>query len=412
MSLPTRFARVATCLTWPLLFLAACGKPPGGPPPATGTRQVGVVDVRLQDVVIRTELPGRTSPFVVAEVRPQVGGLIKSRPFREGSDVKAGELLYQIEPATFRASVASAEATLGKAEASVVATRLKSDRYRELEAIQAVSKQDADDASATLLQGQADVASAKASLDTQRIALAWTRVTAPISGRIGKSSVTPGALVTTGQTAALATIQQLDPMYVDITQASSNVLRLKRALADGALKSGGADSAKVRLLFEDGTPYASEGVLQFSEVTVDQSTNSVTLRAVFPNPRHELLPGLYVRAVLEEGVKAQAVLAPQAAVTRDEAGRPIAYVVGADSKIELRALVTDRAVGADWLVSSGLKPGDRLVVQGLQNARPGVAVQVSAAAPASAASPGSATAVPARSASAPVGQRAGVLAQN
>ena len=345
--------------------------PPSAPPP-----QVSVVELRTEDVLLTIELPGRTAPFMVAEVRPQVGGLIQARPFREGSNVRAGDLLYQIAPATFRANVAIAEAALGNAEASLVAARLRAERYRELSAMQAVSTQDADDAVAASLQGQAEVESARALLDNARIRLAWTRVTAPISGRIGTSAVTQGALVIADQPTALATIQRLDPIYVDLTQSSDDLMRLKRSLAAGTLTSSEVGSAKVSLLLKDGTRYPHEGTLQFSDVTVDQATSAVTLRALFPNPNNELLPGLYVRAVIEEGVKRDALLVPQPAVARNEAGKPVAYVVAAGNMLEQRALVTERAVGNQWLISSGLEPGDRLVVEGLQNARAGVAVSI------------------------------------
>ncbi len=358
-------------------LLTACGKPSmGGPPPSLEIPQVGVLTLQTQRVTTFTELPGRTAPVLVADVRPQVTGLVQSRNFKEGSEVRAGALLYQVDPATYQASLDSANAALAKAQASLQTSRLKADRYRELVAIKAVSQQDADDAIATLGTGEADVASAKASVETARINLDFTRITAPISGRIGKSSVTPGALVTANQSTALATVQKLDPIYVDVTQSSVAVLRLKRALADGKLSTVGATTAKVGLLLEDGTRYRLSGTLQFSDVTVDQSTGAITLRAEFPNPNGELMPGMYVRAVLEEGVNEQALLVPEPAVLRDAAGKPIAYVVGAGDKLEQRALTTERAIGDQWLVTSGLKAGDRLVVNGGQKARAGQTVQV------------------------------------
>ncbi|GKS86388.1 efflux RND transporter periplasmic adaptor subunit [Acidovorax sp. SUPP1855] len=356
-------------------LLAACGKPPGGPPPPQGTPIVGVMTVQPQAVALSTELPGRTVPYQVADVRPQVGGIVKARKFREGSDVKAGEALYQIDPATYQATYDSNVAALAKAQASLKTTRLKADRYKELVAIQAVSQQDYDDAAASLGQGEADVASARANVETSRINLAYARVDAPISGRIGKSSVTPGALVTASQATALATIQQLDPIYVDVTQPSAALLRLKQALARGDLQKAGANAAKVRLMLEDGSAYPLEGRLEFSDVTVDQSTGAITLRAVFPNPRADLLPGMYVRAVLQEGVKEQGLLVPQQAVTRDSTGKPMAYVVGADNKLQRRALETERTVGDQWLVRTGLQAGDRLVVDGQQRAAPGALVK-------------------------------------
>lgn len=365
-------ALAAACL------LTACGKPPGGAPPAAGTPVVGVLTVQPQRVALSTELPGRTVPFLIADVRPQVNGIVKTRNFREGSDVKAGAALYQIDPATYKAAYDSNVAALAKAQASLKTTRLKADRYKELVAIQAVSQQDYDDAAASLGQGEADVASAKANVETSRINLAYARVDAPISGRIGKSSVTPGALVTASQTTALATIQQLDPIYVDVTQPSASLLRLKQAMARGDLQQAGTNAAKVKLLLEDGSTYPLEGKLEFSDVTVDQSTGAITLRAVFPNPKADLLPGMYVRAVLQEGVKEQGLLVPQQAVSRDNAGKPTAYVVGNDNKLQRRTLETDRAVGDQWLVRSGLQAGDQLVVDGQQSARPGAEVKVTA----------------------------------
>jgi membrane fusion protein (multidrug efflux system) len=357
--------------------LSACSKPAGmGPPPARGTPQVGVMTVQPQNVTINTELPGRTAPVLIAEVRPQVTGLVLSRNFVEGSEVKAGEVLYEIDPATYRATADSAGAALAKAEAGLQSTRLKAERYKELVDIKAVSQQDNDDAAASLQQAEADVATARASLETARINLAYTRITSPISGRIGKSSVTAGALITANQTTALATVQKLDPIYVDVTQSSAAVLRLRRALAQDDLSAAAGNAVRIGLLLEDGSRYPLEGKLRFSDVTVDPNTGAITLRAEFPNPKRELLPGMYVRAVLEEGSKDDALLVPQQAVSRDESGKALAYVVTADSKLEQRALHTERAIADRWLVSSGLKAGDRLVVEGLQNAHPGAPVQV------------------------------------
>ncbi|MBO9874786.1 efflux RND transporter periplasmic adaptor subunit [Xanthomonas sp. D-93] len=336
---------------------------------------MGVLTVAARPVALTTALPGRTVPYLIADVRPQVNGIIQSRAFREGSDVQAGQALYQIDPATYRASYDSSVAALGKAQATLRTARLKAERYHELIKVSAISKQDDDDADAALGQAEADVAAAKANVETARINLAYARVAAPISGRIGKSSVTPGALVTASQATALATIQQLDPIYVDVTQPSASLLRLKQALAAGELEQADAKAAKVSLLLEDGSPYPLQGRLEFSDVTVDQNTGSITLRAVFPNPNAELLPGMYVRAVLQEGTKDQAILVPQQAVSRNGAGKPTAYVVGPDHKLQLRVLETDRAVGDQWLVRSGLRPGEHLVVEGLPRARPGVTVK-------------------------------------
>ena len=382
-------------------LLSACGKPPGGPPPAEGTPVMGVLAVQSQTVALNADLPGRTVPYLIADVRPQVNGIIKTRAFREGSDVKAGQTLYEINPATYKAAYDSSVAALAKAEATLQSTRLKAERYKELVGINAVSKQDYDDAAAALGQAQADVAAAKANVDSSRINLAYARVEAPISGRIGKSTVTPGALVTASQATALTTIQQLDPIYVDLTQSNASLLQLRQALARGDFKKAGANAAKVRLLLEDGSAYPLEGRLEFSDVTVDQSTGSITLRAVFPNPKAELLPGMYVRAVLQEGVKEDGLLVPQQAVTRDGAGKPVAYVVGKDGKLERRALETDRAIGDQWLVRRGLSEGDQLVVDGLQRAAPGIEVKTQPWTPkpkaAAAADPGQGAAATTRS---------------
>ncbi len=357
------------------LMLSACGKkqaamPPSGPP------EVGVVTVQPQRVALTTELAGRTSPYLIAEVRPQVGGIIKKRLFTEGSDVHAGQVLYQIDPASYEATLASAKASLARAEATLGTLRLKADRYRDLVKIKAVSQQDNDDAQASLKQAEADVAAAKAAVETARINLAYTRITAPISGRIGRSTVTEGALVTANQTTALATIQQLSTIYVDVTQSSAELLRLKQSLASGIMKRDSAGQTKVKLLLEDGSPYPLTGTLKFSEVTVDQSTGSITLRAIFPNPKQILLPGMFVRAVVEEGVNEQALLVPQRGVTRNPQGDAVVMLVGAEGKVEPRVIQVARTVGENWLATGGLKPGDQVILEGLQRARPGTPVKV------------------------------------
>jgi membrane fusion protein (multidrug efflux system) len=356
------------------VILGGCGKKQAAPPQG-GPPEVGVVTVQPQRVALTTELSGRTSPYLMAEVRPQVSGIIQKRVFSEGSDVKAGQVLYQIDPATYQAAYSSAKAALARAEANVTAVRLKAERYRDLVKIKAVSQQDYDDAEASLKQAEADVASANAAVETARINLAYTRVTAPISGRIGRSSVTDGALVTANQPAALATIQQLSTMYVDVTQSSADLLKLKHNLASGLLKDSGTAQAKVKLMLEDGSPYSLSGTLKFSEVTVDQSTGSITLRAVFPNPQQTLLPGMFVRAILEEGVSEQAILVPQRGVTRDPKGDAMVMVVGAEEKVEPRLIKVVRTVGDNWLVSEGLKSGDRVILEGIQKARPGTPVK-------------------------------------
>jgi membrane fusion protein (multidrug efflux system) len=369
------------------LSLAGCSKPkPAAPPPATP--EVGIIVVKPEKAALTTELSGRTVPHLTAEVRPQVSGIIKKRLFTEGSDVKAGQVLYQIDPATYQAAFASARASEARVEASLVSVRLTEGRYRDLVKIRAVSQQDYDNASASLKQVEADLAFAKAAVETARINLAYTKVTAPISGRIGRSTVTEGALVTANQPAALATIQQLDSMYVDVTQSTAELLKLKQNLANGIMKK--SVSAQVKLLLEDGSKYPLPGTLKFSEVTVDQSTGSVTLRAVFLNPKQILLPGMFVRAILEEGVDENAILIPQRGVTRNPKGDALVMVVGAEEKVEPRLIKVVRTVGDSWLVSDGLKTGDRVILEGLQKARPGTQVKAVPFGSAPAAAPGGA----------------------
>ena len=361
-------------------------EPAQGPAPA---QEVGVVTIEPRPVSITVEMPGRTTPFLISDVRPQVNGIILKRLFEEGADIKAGQVLYQIDPATYQAAFDNAKAALAKDEANLVPAKLRAQRYGALIQSGSISKQDNDDAVAAARQAEASVNADKAALETARINLDYTKVTSPISGRIGRSAVTPGALVTASQGQALATVQQLDPIYVDVTRSSAELLRLKRDLASGLLKT--PDQApKVHLLLEDGTPYPQEGVLKLSEVTVEQSTGVITLRAVFPNPKNDLLPGMYVRAVLEEGVDDKAILVPQQAVIRDARGQASAMVVGEDDKVESRELKLDRAVSQDWLVKEGLKPGDRVIVDGLQKIRPGAPVKVasSPAVPATASAAG------------------------
>jgi membrane fusion protein (multidrug efflux system) len=349
-----------------------CGEPAAPPPP--GPPQVGVVTLAPERVVLTTELPGRTTPYLVAEIRPQVHGILQQRHFEEGADVRAGELLYQIDPAPYQAAVAQAEAALAMAEANVPAARSRAERLRGLVASRAVGAQDAEDAEAALRQAEASVAAARATLDSARIQLSYTPIRAPISGRSGRSSVTAGALVTAYQPVPLVTIQQLDPIYVDVAQSSAEVLRLRRVLSSGELTRDDRSAKRVQLLLEDGTAYAHEGTLQFQDVTVAPTTGSVTLRMVFPNPDHVLLPGMFVRAVVEEGVDEAAILAPQQGVTRDPRGNAYALVAGADGKVESRELQLGRAIGSRWLVESGLAAGDRVIVDGLQFLRPGMDV--------------------------------------
>jgi membrane fusion protein (multidrug efflux system) len=370
----TRLMAVAGLLAVGIM-MAGCGKKNAAAPPASGPPEVGVIVAKPERVALTTELPGRTSPLLIAEVRPQVSGIIQKRLFVEGSDVKAGQVLYQIDPATYQAAFASAKAALARAEANLIPARLKEERFRDLVKIKAVSQQDYDDANAALKQAEADVASAKAAVETARINLAYTKVAAPISGRIGRSAITDGALVTANQATALATIQQLSPIYVDVAQSSAELLKLKQNLASGIMKDNAAAQAKVKLLLEDGSPYPLPGTLKFSEVTVDQSTGSITLRAVFPNPKQTLLPGMFVRAIVEEGVSDQAMLVPQRGVTRNPQGEAMVLVVGAEEKVEPRIIKVVRTVGENWLVSDGLKAGDRVILEGIQKARPGTQVK-------------------------------------
>jgi len=339
-------------------LLVGCTRKP--PPPAPHPPKVSVVTVRAQAVPITTELPGRVAGYRTADVRPQVNGIILKRLFVEGGDVKAGQQLYQIDPAPYQASYDSAVA----ADASA---RALAERYKPLAEANAVSKQDYDNALASHLQAQAAV-------ETAHINLVYTRVLSPITGRIGRSLITEGALVTANQATALATVQQIDPVYVDVTQPTTTLLRFEREAAAGMLKQNEAGQAQVRLRLEDGSEYAPPGTLEFSEVTVDTGTGSVTLRALFPNPERLLLPGMFVREEVQEGLSQGALLAPQQGVSHDQKGEPTALVVGADNTVELRVIKTDRAIGDQWLVTAGLKPGDRVIVEGIQFAKPGIKV--------------------------------------
>ncbi len=337
--------------------------------------------IHARPISITTELSGRVTAYRVADVRPQVGGVILKRLFIEGDNVKEGQVLYQIDPAPSEASLASAQASVAKAEAGVTSDQLTYDRYRPLAQAQAISKQDLDSALATLRQAQADVASGRASVKTAAITLAYTKVTSPISGRSGRSSVTEGALVTANQTTSLVTVTQLNPIYVDVTQPSATLLRFKRELASGQIKAAGDNAAPVKLVLEDDSAYDQPGKLQFSEVSVDQGTGSVTLRAIFPNDKGLLLPGMFVRETLEEGIRQNGLLVPQRGVTHDAKGQATALVVAADGKVAQRNVVIDRAIGDDWLVSQGLADGDRVILDGLQKVHPGVEVSVTEASP-------------------------------
>lgn len=356
------------------LLLTACGGEQGAAAPAAPPPEVAVETVKAAPARLSATLPGRMAAFRVAQVRPQVSGIIRERLFEEGDLVKAGQPLYKIESAPYEAAVASAEAALARAEALAAATAKKEERYARLVETSAISRQNYDDAVAGAEQARADVAAARAARDRARIDLDRTTITAPIEGRIGRTFVTDGALVTAGQTQELAVIHALDPIYVDLVQSSVEILRWKRGLARGELETAGDDRLDVTLTLEDGGLYEQKGTLELTEVSVDPATGSVMLRAVFPNPDHLLLPGMFVRAEIVEGVRKDAILVPQLAVTRNAKGEGIAYVVDAANKVVERVVRTERAVGNRWIVSSGLAPEDRLVVGGFQRFRPGDAV--------------------------------------
>ncbi|WP_374943375.1 efflux RND transporter periplasmic adaptor subunit [Sphingomonas sp.] len=370
----SKVAHVAAFLAVAAFPLAACGKQdqPAAPPPP----RVRFVTVAEQAVALTNELPGRTAAYETSEVRPQVNGLIQARLFEEGNQVRAGQPLYRIDPQPYQAQVASARAALTRAQAGIASSRALARRYGELVKINAIARQDFENSQTTAAQAQADVAAQQAALRTAQIDLSRTTVTAPISGRIGTSVYTSGALVTAAQTNPLTTIQRLDPIYVDLTQSSADLLRLRQQMLSGTVSRGGGD-ARVRLKLGDGTTYPIEGTLKFAAVTVDPTTGTQTIRAVFRNPQGLLLPGMYVRAELVEGTQRSAIVVPERAVTRDERGRATVLVVGQGSKAESRVLTTSRTIGADWLVTAGLKPGDKVIVEGAQMLRPGTVVTAS-----------------------------------
>ena len=353
------------------LLAAGCVRHAAPPPPKPA---VTVVDLHARPVSLTTELPGRVSAYRIAEVRPQVNGVILKRLFKEGDLVAAGQQLYQIDPAPYQAALESARATLAHARASVTAASLVAQRYQALSDVHAVSRQDYDNAVATLEQDEADVASGAAAVRAAEINLAYTKVYSPISGRTGRSSVTEGALVTANQATSLLTVTQLDPVYVDLTQPSATLVRLKRELAAGQIRRADGNQAPAQLLLEDGSRYDRSGTLEFSEVTVDPGTGSVTLRALFANPQGLLLPGMFVRATIEEGVREGAILAPQQGITHAPDGTATALVVGADGKVEKRSVELDRAIGDEWVVTKGLAASDRLIVAGQQRVKPGMDV--------------------------------------
>jgi membrane fusion protein (multidrug efflux system) len=369
-----------------LLFILACGlagagcdRQNGPPPSSQATPRVSFITVTTGRVEFKDEMLGSTSPYLISEIRPQVNGLIQKRLFMEGTDVKAGQELYQIDPAPFQAAVDSAIAALGRSEALLPAVQLKADRLKNALAEKAVSQQDYDDASAALKQCQADISFYKATVETAKINLGYARIVSPISGRIGPSAVTDGAIVTAYQPTPLASIQQLDPIYVDVPQPTTKLLELQRRLKEGGLKQEAGSSNQVLLILEDGTLYSQEGTFQFSDVSVDKTTASVIMRMVFPNPNHVLLPGMFVRAVVKEGVNDKAILIPQQAVSRDVKGNPLVLLVNKENKVESRPVEIERTIGDQWLISKGLQVGDRVITEGSQKVRPGMQVEAAAA---------------------------------
>jgi membrane fusion protein (multidrug efflux system) len=351
------------------LTLSACDSKDKGAAPAAGPVEVGVLEVTRTDVPLEAELPGRTSAYRKAEVRPQVTGIIQKRLFTEGAEIKAGTPLYQIDAASYEASLASAKAELARAEANLAAAVARESRYKNLIKMKAISQQDYDDAQATLGQAKAAIQLAKAGVTTAKINLDYTRVLAPIDGVIGKSNVTEGALVSAGQAGILAEIQQLDPIYVDVSQSAEQLLQLRRQMQEGEVAA--VESAKVKLLLGDNTTYQHQGTLQFAEVGVNESTGTVILRAQFPNPDRLLLPGMFVRTTLEEGVRTNAILVPQRGVTRDRSGSATAMIVNKENQVEMRSITVGRSIGDKWLVLAGLDVGDMVIVEGLQKVKPG-----------------------------------------
>ncbi|GLI53046.1 MULTISPECIES: efflux RND transporter periplasmic adaptor subunit [Thermodesulfovibrio] len=353
------------------LFLLGCEKKK----PMPQIPEVSVIKIDPEEILLTTELPGRTSPYKIAEIRPQVSGIILKRYFTEGSNVKAGEVLYQIDPAQYKAAYDNAKAALSRAEANLQSVKARYERYQELIKVNAISKQEFDDVKAQYEQTLSEIEALKAQVRNAQINLGYTKITAPISGRIGKSNVTEGALVTAYQAQELTRIQQLDPIYVDIPQSTKELRELEKRLEQGRLKYAGKEQNKVKLILEDGTAYPLEGTLQFKDVTVDPTTGSVTLRAIFPNPKGVLLPGMFVRAVIREGINKKAILVPQQVVFRDTKGNPFVYIVDKENKVQIRPIQVDRAIGDRWLVSEGLEVGEQVVIEGVQRIMPGATVK-------------------------------------
>src|SRR6202158_5486997 len=381
-----QFCRIGVGPALAVMLLHGCG--PAKPPPVPPPPQVSVVTVHGGSVPITTELPGRTSAFLVAQVRARVDGIVLKRDFKEGGEVKAGLRLYQIDPAPYISALNSATASRQKAEANLVSMTAQAERYKVLVAANAVSKQDYDNAVSTQGQAAADVATGKAAVAMAQINRGYTNVGSPISGRSGPSLVTEGAYVQASAATLMTTVEQIDPVYVELTQSSVEGLQLLRDIASGQLKLNGPNQAKVTLLLEDGTQYPLSGSLQFTDITVDQGTGSVTVRAIFPNPRFVLLPGMFVRARIEEGVSENAILVPQVGVTHDPSGKATALVVGTDDRVTAHTLQLRGTSGDQWIVEGGLNDGDRVIVAGMQKAKPGTAVKaVEAQTPTTAAAP-------------------------
>ncbi|WP_275157342.1 efflux RND transporter periplasmic adaptor subunit [Citrobacter koseri] len=380
MTKHARFALLPSFIIISAALLASCNDQ-GDTQAHPAEPQVTVHVVESAPLAVTTELPGRTTPFRIAEVRPQVSGIVLKRNFTEGSDIEAGQSLYQIDPATYQADYDSAKGELAKSEAAAAIAHLTVKRYVPLVGTKYISQQEYDQAIADARQADAAVIAAKAAVESARINLAYTKVTSPISGRIGKSSVTEGALVTNGQATELATVQQLDPIYVDVTQSSSDFMRLRQSVEQGSLHKDNTRS-NVELVMENGQAYPLKGTLQFSDVTVDESTGSITLRAVFPNPQHTLLPGMFVRARIDEGIQPNAILVPQQGVTRTPRGDAMVMIVNDKDQVEARDVIATQAIGDKWLISKGLQPGDKVIVSGLQKARPGEQVKATTDAPA------------------------------
>jgi membrane fusion protein (multidrug efflux system) len=356
-------------------MLTGCGKEQASAPAAPPPFEVGVVTLQPQSVTVTTELPGRVSAFLVAQVRARVDGIVLSRDFEEGARVTEGQRLYKIDPAPYQATLDSANATLQRAQANVVATQAQVQRLKALLGNSFASRQDYDNAVAANGQAVADVAAGKAAVQSAQINLGYTDVTSPITGIIGASEVTQGAFVRATDATLMATVQQTDPVYVDVTQSTVDLLRMRRELANGKMQGVGPDEAKVQLILDDGSAYALDGKLAFTDITVDPTTGSVKLRAIFPNPDRTLLPGMFVRARVQEGINDSALLVPQAGVSRDAKGNPTVMIVDGDNKVVVRAIAASRTYGANWIVESGLNPGDRVIVAGLQKVQPGAVVK-------------------------------------